>query len=314
VGVTEINTSLREYNERRELWRRCLCGNDPNAIPNQMAHMMWNTAVWRFINECRKTAPRGSNNIIQCNGMISKFIDECYAENQLLHIRRLVDNDPIDKDPRRDVYSLVSLLDDLIKYSHLITRKNVFLSENREYDRTKAMEKFSNKITNSFESCVLAPDEDYFTIDRWHNELDFLCGVKPENRTPADSIRKCLLKNLRDRIVESSQRITLYINKHVAHSATPESRQVGQLEVLMWDDLLNTQKLIMQTVCFLNHYLFHVHVESYIPVTPSNMFEYMEMPLIHEKDSKNADKMWSLFENESKQWQKWDTDEFLKNL
>jgi hypothetical protein len=44
------------------------------------------------------------------------------------------------------------------------------------------------------------------------------------------------------------------------------------------------------------------------------MFEYMEMPLIHEKDSKNADKMWSLFENESKQWQKWDTDEFLKNL
>src|ERR1035441_5985790 len=107
--MDEKISTLNKFKERRELWQKCLLGNDPNAIANQMKRMMWNSAIWRFINECRKNAVHEATGAIQFNGMISNFIDECFSENQLLHIRRLTDTYPIDDNPKRDVYSLVSL-------------------------------------------------------------------------------------------------------------------------------------------------------------------------------------------------------------
>ena len=185
--MNERISSFDEFNQRRELWYKCLCGDDSNSIVNQMTRMTWNSAVWRFIIECRKIGPRDSNNRIQLNGMISRFVDECFVENQLLHIRRLVDGYSIDDDPNKDVYSLISLLSDLIKHSHLITRENIFLSEGREYDIEKAKEAFFKKTADNsgdFEAHIIQPDEDYMGSKKRHEEFDFLGGVKPQDRKP----------------------------------------------------------------------------------------------------------------------------------
>ncbi len=308
--------SLNKFKERRELWQKCLLGDDTNAIANQMNRMMWNSAIWRFINECRKIAPRDSNDRIQLNGMISKFVDECFSENQLLHIRRLTDTYPIDDNPKRDVYSLVSLLDDLIKNSDSITRENIFLSEDREYNVEKAREEFFKKTVDGpddFFSHVLQPNENFISSEQRHKEFDFLSGIEPQNRTRMDSVRKDLLVNLKKRIMDASQKITLYSNKFIAHSATPESRQIQEIN-LVWNDLWNAQKLITQTVCFLNHYLFKTFVTSFIPVAPSNKFEFLEYPLVLEKDLIKADEMWDKFGIESKEWKDWNNSEFLKDL
>ena len=131
---------------------------------------------------------------------------------------------------------------------------------------------------------------------------------------PDDSIKKGLLENLKKRIIETSQKIKIYSNKFLAHPATPESRQIVEIDPLLWNDIFNAQKLFTQIVCFLSSHLFKTSITSFIPVVPSNKLEFLERPLVLEKDLVKVNEMWGQIEIESKKWKDWNNSEFLKGL
>jgi hypothetical protein len=55
-------------------WREWLIGSDINSISNQIHNMIWDSAVFQSINECRKYAPVNKNGEIELNGVVHQFI------------------------------------------------------------------------------------------------------------------------------------------------------------------------------------------------------------------------------------------------
>jgi len=100
-----------------------LNSDDPHAIMTQILHMVWNYAVWSLINEARgigKPLPEGG---VAHNWIVHNFIDICYFESQILAIRRLTDNYPLEGE--MGVFSLSSLLRDLGNNVKLLTKENI---------------------------------------------------------------------------------------------------------------------------------------------------------------------------------------------
>jgi hypothetical protein len=112
-----------EFKLKWALWNRCLNSDDPHAINNQILHMVWNYAVWSLIDEARrigKPLPEGG---VAHNWIVHNFIDICYFESQILAIRRLTDNYPLEGE--MGVFSLSSLLKDLGNNVELLTKENI---------------------------------------------------------------------------------------------------------------------------------------------------------------------------------------------
>jgi hypothetical protein len=112
-----------KFKQKWAIWNRCLNSDDPHTIINQILHMVWNYAVWSLINEARrigKPLPEGG---VAHNWIVHNFIDICYFESQILAIRRLTDNYPLEGE--MGVFSLSSLLNDLWNNVELLTRENI---------------------------------------------------------------------------------------------------------------------------------------------------------------------------------------------
>jgi hypothetical protein len=118
--VCDLKAKIRE-------WEEWLCGDDINSIESQIHNMIWDSAVFQSINECRRYAHKNEKGEIELNGVVHKFIDRCFFETQAIAIRRFLDR-------RRDVISLYRLIDDIEKHSHLLTRGNILAVHGYPYD------------------------------------------------------------------------------------------------------------------------------------------------------------------------------------
>src|SRR4030042_925182 len=109
--MCNLKTIFKEWEER-------LVGDDINSIRNQIYNMIWDSAVFQSINECRKYAPKNEKGEIELNGVVHRFIDKCFFETQAIAIRRLIDK-------RKDVISIYRLIDDMEEHRPLLTRGNI---------------------------------------------------------------------------------------------------------------------------------------------------------------------------------------------
>ena len=86
-----------------------------NSIKNQIHNMIWDSAVFQSINECRKYAPKNEKGEVELNGEVHHFINRCFFETQAIAIRRFLDK-------RNDVISLYRLVNDIlwmaVRYAH----------------------------------------------------------------------------------------------------------------------------------------------------------------------------------------------------
>ena len=195
--------------------------------------MIWNTAIFKLINEARRIAHPAGDGGVQLNGMIHRFIDELYFENQLLALRRLTDCKEIKKEKKEEkdesVYSLISLIKEMKRFSSIMTRENLFIVEKIPYDfellRKKQMDYLFGRVKDSPGAFRVPRDVDWETSNKRHIQFDKLSGVIQSNRSPNDKIRPELFDSLEKNVRKNGAIIKNYINKFVAHAATKESRE-----------------------------------------------------------------------------------------
>ena len=200
---------MRDLRAKIKEWEEWLVGNDINSIRNQIYNMIWDSAVFLSINECRKYAPKNDKGEPELNGVIHQFINRCFFETQAITIRRLLDK-------RSDVISLRRLVEDMGKYCHLLTRGNILAVHGYPYEyeqekRRLTEEAFKNKPSGT----VVTMDQDYMMCcqaEYVHRTIDSLAGIGPSKRSPDDLVRPQIFEWLKERLSNYLKRVVLADN------------------------------------------------------------------------------------------------------
>lgn len=306
---------FEQFKVKRESWIQCFSSSDFNSIMNQIYRMVWNASVFRIINESRRIAPANTKGQTEMNGMLHQFIDDCFFESQFLAIRRLTDEYYTLEHPAKGIFSLQALLKDMKEKVSLLTREHYFAAEGLEYDYDLIQKKqLQYGLEQSKKGVAFwVPHElDSDRVKQRHEQFDFLCGVSTAQRRPADAIRVEVLDYLMKKLKDKSEDVNLWVNKYIAHAATPVSRESAKADEvsLTLSHLWETHKVICQVSNFVDLYMLTNSGHGFLPVPQYNQFEFIDKPLVSSEGSEVLSQEWQEFHRETESWGSWGIKEF----
>ena len=283
--------------EKFEEWREWLFGEDAHSIQNQILNMIWDAAVFRSINEARKYAETDGDGEPQLNKMIHGFINHSFFRMQALAIRRMLDR-------RNDVVSLYKLINDIERNCDLLTRKNILTALDYPYDYEEGLRAFYEAISQHKSPGDLVK----YTYSRiMHKNIDSLTETDLVRRSPNDTVRKELLVWLKERL-ETCEEIREYVNKFIAHSATPKSRaaiRADDIKITL-DKLFKAHKVICETAQFVGLKLLYRSLGNFLVIPQYDQFEHFEKPWVPVSTLAELNDHWQEYDKETMSWKNWD--------
>ncbi len=280
-------------------WKNILVGDDKHSIRNQICYMIWDCAFFQCINESRRYAAKDDKGNIKQNVMVHLFITQSFFKTQLLSIRKLMDKDfnRVQQNKPYTVYSLYNLIEDIKKNSSLLTRKNILDAHDLPYDYEEAEKLFGQKT-----GYVVMGDDPIELSKDFHRRIDSMTGVAADKRSPDDLVPNNILKQFDDKLA-SIDELCKYVDKFIAHSATPESRKVipDEIEGAL-GKVLNTHKIICETASFIGNNLLFCGFGNFLSTPQFDQFEYLDEPIASKETIEKLRKFWVRYYMETKQW------------
>jgi hypothetical protein len=286
-------------------WRQWLLGDDVHSIRNQIHGMIWDYAVFQSINEARRYAPLDEGGQTQLNRMLHSFVNRCFFEAQATAIRRLLDEGPASGP--KSVYSLSGLLNDMQSYCHLLTRAGVLCALDLPYDYAKTQAELDRTWDGSFQ--VAGPELQKCDLSEGiHKYLDLLTGVDPSRRSANDLVQVSFLGRVKARL-EEHKPIRRFVDKFLAHSATPESRETladGETDILL-GQIQSAHKTIWQTANLIGTSLFGTGLPEML-LTTFDPFEHFEKPWATEETVAKLRELWDEYRATIQNWSEWEAE------
>lgn len=298
--------SYGQFEAKRTEWVKCLSGEDRHTIVTQLVALMWNTATYRVINESRRLATPDGRDGIQQSGLLHVFIDSCFFNSQMSNIRRLCDE--YDLVGRRGVFSLIALIRDMKKHCVLFTRRHLLMAENRYFDREKLVrdrEDWFHQRAVAKETAGYVPSElDLYGYDKRNAEIDELSGVTAASRSDEDSVSPNIFKSMEKRVVDACDLISEYVNKFIAHAASPESRQQVQADEakITLGHLRDAERVLCQVTNFVAIYLLTRTTHTFLATPQYDLFRFIDRPLVTKDQIPTLQKVWDDFADEEQSW------------
>ena len=184
---------LEQFRERLTVWHEWMF-SDEHSIWNQIHQMLWNDMLFWTINKCRRLAEVSPSPTVGFNGDIALFIDQSYAANQLLAIRRLTETNG-----RGDAITIPRVLDDMKANAELFTRELYVCNDGLPFDpepvkKRVTEERFAQARKNGGwvvgYGATTGPDAFESSI-RAHNSFDRLIGFQGKERRRSCPRRWC---------------------------------------------------------------------------------------------------------------------------
>ena len=305
------------FKERRKLWIECLSGEDRNSIIQQIQGMIWDAATFNVVNEARKLARPKKGGGVQLNGLVHGLINRGFVASQTLALRRLVDGSELEG--KRGVYSLVALLQDMGKNAHLLTRAHLFAAQDLPMEGHAALHcVLEDQAATPSEPADprMADDLTLMRMERRHEAMDRLAGVDERTRTWQDAVRKGVFLLLKDKVMKACADAKKYVDKFVAHAATPYSRRKVNADAiaLTLDHLGHAHKTICEVVNFIDAYLLSGNNPGFLKVPQYNQFEYIERPLVSGRGIGRLGDVWQEYLRETEKWGESGLDKFEAEL
>lgn len=291
-----------EFRKKRLQWMEWLDGEDPHSINRQIYSMLWNHAIFLTVNELRRIADREPKDDVGFNGPVIHLFDAGFATMQAITIRRLIEKPK--SNPKWAVISLRSFLKDIEENLDLITRENYVCYDGLPYDYNLVYQKWLSSLSpsNYVGSLPTQGPGAWLTSYRCHKDFDILAQVHPKNRSREDRIRIEVLKHLKETELKKCENIKKYVDKFIAHAATPETRRDlldKEQGGLTLKHLETCYKAIYQVASFISGLLLR---ESNLGGLPVPLYDHLE----------NLDKRWGNRRNLEKASKK--RDEFEKEI
>jgi len=295
---------VKGLKEKFKEWENMLLGEDKHSIRNQIYEMIWDSAVFQCINESRKYASKDDKGDTKRNKMIHYFIDQSFFKTQLLSIRKLVDKDfnRVEKNRKYTVYSLYNLIEDMKKNSALLTRKNILAVHNWPYDYEKMKADFRENADYT-QGVVTLPREIGYSKTT-HEQIDSMVGITTGERSPDDLIPVDILKQFDDKLA-SIEELCKYVDKYIAHSATPDSRKAIPDEIKeALGKVLNAHKIICEMASFIGNNLLFYGFGDFLPIPQFDQFECLDEPIASKETIEKLREFWRKYRTETEQWHK----------
>ena len=308
---------MDKYKAKREAWIQRVTIEDRNSIQRQIWSMIWDAAVYRIINEARKYAKEVPEGGVELNGMVHRLIDKCFFQSQANAIRRLLDRSPAKGG--KEVYSLYRLLEDIKENIHLCTRENIFATEERPYDYGPVQKEYfeycEQQAREGNRSIMIPPELVWHRHEERHQDIDKLASVDKDNRSPNDTIRPEVISRLKNKL-GSCREIVDYVDKFVAHAATPESRATIKADEItltlgkFWD----AHEVICNVANFVSKYILGDSNIGSLAIPQYDHFAYIDRPLIESENVEKLHEVWNKYEKETQSWGNWSIDDFIKDV
>jgi hypothetical protein len=274
-------------------WRDCLAGQDPHNVFDQISGMVWETAIYHFILASRTSQLRKYKSLPGFHYHMNRFIDRNYFSVQVAGIRRLTDKYPLRG--KKGVFSLRALINDIHEKRNELTRRSFLSLQKLPYEYQ----------SNSSQTFEISWD------DVWdaHRRFDHLSGRKPQTRTPNDLISERIFTKLEE-ILDTCREIVTYVDKNIAHAATPESRQFENADEIRLTNkqIWNAHKNIFKVTMFLSGCLYG---HGLVPLAwePPDLFETSNIPVID--IGLDFESIFRNYREETEIWRLNDAEEFL---
>jgi len=304
-----MNTNEHRYSDPKEKlqeWENMLVGEDKHSISNQIHRMTLDCAFFQCINESRRYAAKDDKGDIKQNRMLCYFIDQSFFKIQLLSIRNLLDKET--STGKRSVYSLYRLVQDMKDNHNLLTRKNILAVRNLPYDYEKAMNNFKREI--GYTTGPYMVPQEIASSEDIHRRIDSMAGIAADKRSPDELVPDNILKQLNDKL-ESIEELCKYVDKYIAHAATPDSRKLIPDEIKgALGKVLNAHKIICETASFIGNNLlfcgfgYVLHIPRYGPFDQFDIFEYLDEPIASKETIEKLREFWEKYRTETEQWYK----------
>lgn len=267
-------------------WREWLLGDDVHSVRNQIHRMIWDSAVYQSINEARAYATTDGEGRLELNAMVHHFIDRGFFDLQMMAIRRLLDKET--RTGECSVTSLWRLLDAMETHVSLLTRESILASLGLPYDYEKTREEVLKRYASI--SGVKTMGDDYkrcYLSECTHGRIDALAGVSASQRSPGDVVQAAIIRWLKERLGKCKA-IYEYVNKFLAHSATPESRArlMDEETKITLGQILDAHEVICQIAEFVGQNLFLRSISNPLLVVQFDQFEHFEKPWVTEETLK----------------------------
>jgi len=296
---------VKDLRDKFKEWKEILLGKDRHSIRNQILEMIWDSAVFQCINESRKYAAKDNKGNIKQNVMIHHFINQSFFKTQLLSIRKLIDKDfnRVQQNKPYTVYSLYNLIEDMKKNNALLTRKNILAAHNLPYDYKKAEARLWRKVGNTHR--VVFGDPKISFSQNIHKQIDSMVGTTANKRSPADLIPDTIFRQFEDKLT-SIEALCKYVDKFVAHSATPDSRkkiQAGKIKITL-SKIFNAHEIICKTADSIGSKLLFYSCGNFLTTPQFDQFEYLDEPIASKETVEKLREFWEEYRKETEQWYK----------
>jgi hypothetical protein len=283
------------FKEKFKEWENILVGEDRHSIRNQIYEMMFDSVFFQCINESRKYAAKDDKGDIKQNKIIHYFINQSFFKTQLLSIRNLLDKEM--STGKRSVYSLYRLVQDMKNNHELLTRKNILAVHNLPYDYEKAKADFDKNTDYTQREIGFSKLS--------HEQIDSMVGIAAGKRSPDDLIPVDILKQFDDKLA-SIEELCKYVDKFIAHSATPDSRKAIPDEIKEpLDKISDAHKIICEMASFIGNNLLFYGFGDFLPIPQFDQFEYLDEPIASKETIEKLRGFWQKYRTETEQWYKW---------
>jgi hypothetical protein len=196
------------------------------------------------------------------------------------------------------------LLDDMEGNCGLLTREAILCALNLPYDYVAEKAGLDEGWDGSFQ--VAGPE--YWRCgasETMHRYLDSLMGVDAARRYPGDLVQASFFQWLKSRL-EKHTAIGEFVNKSLAHSATPESRATlaeGETDILL-GQIQDAHETIWQTADLIGTCLFGTGLPDMLGTT-FDQFEHFEKIWTTEETMAKLREQWQEYRGTIRKWGRW---------
>lgn len=271
--------------EAWKYWYEVILGNDRNSICQQMVRAIWDDVLFRLILEDRINNNVAGPTEWQTNQFIFEFLRRNYIDNQVSAIRRELDRYPLRG--AWGVYSLHSLVKEIKSYRKSISRIKYFELLDLTYDTQNAndRERLPKFITANRRSPEhLTKTQDAALSAYMHEYFDNISRKSGDSRTPDDLISQNFFEVI-ESLFNEIDYIGKYCDKHVAHSAIPESRDPADryYSTIHPLEIWSAHKKIFIIMNILSRLLTGGYLQP-ISMSEEIFFKNWDEPLVKSKD------------------------------
>jgi hypothetical protein len=281
-------------------------GEDAHCIKRQLSAMLWDDAVFRMVNECRRLAPKGADGEPALNPTIHGRINLWYFATQALAIRRLTE--PNWKQEKQYVVSLRRLLDDIKAHVALLTRGNFFEAEGLPYNYETVRDEYYRQQTAAVTGRQqptrrrLSPD-DWLWAERLHEHFDCLSRADSAHRSKTDQVDPEVFDVLRLQLAPC-ERLKPLVDKLVAHAADPgnrdripeQDRQISLAKI--WE----CHAALCKVTSFVSVVMLRRTDFPGLATPLFDQFQHMDQPWVDTGNLEALDESWRLHEREVRSW------------